>query len=336
MLLRCLRCNHIISDAPCIYCGNTTEANLEYQFDDKVSAADQAKIIESVKNEQFDSAINLINKVLERSRNHAGSYYIKHLIVQEKTNTLEMLYSGFDPDNSFNFCNALEYSSGEERSLYENIKKIIVSMKESIIEELCLAKKEKIRNQDIVKFSDYSRSFLNSQMQSVDSMWEQLSAKESAMHSIDLKCELLVKEAHDNLNEAVTMTEKVVREVYKKEECSPSKYDEHSIALSSARRLSEAASSDFKGMKGSHPLVKEFVGITQERTSILYSIDRNIEAINEHTEKMAALLEKIDSIEKEYDSAIKLACIYDFTEAEDVLGKERIIAIYQRVVTALN
>lgn len=321
-IVKCPKCSKYVHQAAqCLYCGNTVgfDTILAPTIHENV-AYDYSRVDYLVESKKYDDALSLSHTVIVWMHDFAGIYWLRLLAKNQCSDAAELIRKGFNCEEDADFLNALEFSSGEERSAYQDIQAMVQAVQKALRTELLEHAYKCKMETDIMQIQARIKPEMERRRQQLFSLWHELEQTEQAMYMQEKDCILLSKEYSDTLNKSSLDASQLKTEVYRLEECTAEQLHKYHVKIGSLLQQSEQAMDALKSMRSEHPWVKSFQDLIQKRDEQVRLIDQELSSLKRYGATVQKTLDEIRRIEQQHQEAILAVDAFNFRSASDLLG----------------
>ena len=330
---KCSQCgNYMYSGECCLYCGNTDVNN------EIVLPPINEKVVELisetenlVKTRKFDEAIRLSNIILEWPPNFARIFWLRLLAKKKCSSALELLGKGFDCENDADFCNAIKYSMGEEKSIYSDLRIKVNAFREMIKKEIIDHEMECKLRTDILAINRDMEKEVNKRKEKLFSLWSDLEATEYSLYALEMDFKWLSKEYIEALDKSEQAASFIKTETYKMEECTEINLHKYQIRIGNAMQQSEEAKAAIDNMKRTHPWVDEYKTLLAKRDEQARCLAKELSSVRDYRKSINHTISEIDDIEDNHRKAFHMADMYNFQYAFKLLGKNQFNQVFHNL-----
>lgn len=324
MIVKCSKCGSYIHKAnKCFHCGNTSG------FDDigeevvhENIAQDYAHMEVLIEDKKFDEAISLSYKILEWMPNLAGVFWLRLLARNKCSTAIELISKGFPCSEDADFYNALSFSTGEEHTAYEDIKKVVSEIRTSLKKKLHDNEYRCKADTDIMHINRTMQDEINGRKQKLFTLWSDLEDTEHSLYELEMNCRLLTKEYQTCLEQAEQYAYAIKYETHQMKECTAEKLHSFQVRMGNALQLSESSKNILESMKKQHPWVKAFADLVSQRNQKEALLTSEIASLASYERAVQQTINEIEHIEGCHKAALVAIDKYDFTDAATLLGED--------------
>lgn len=324
-IVRCNKCGKFIhNEHKCYLCGNQEEFEMTTDVSvHKNAVEDYSRMEGLLKMKKYDEVIDLSYKVLEWTPNLAGAFWLRLLANNNCVDTIELISKGFSCEDDSDFCNALLYSEGAEREMYDNIQRIIREIQKVLKEELKQHELQCKMQTNILQIKNSMQGEIEKRKQKILALWSELEKIEHAMYVIETDCKLLVKEHQIGLETAARVAANIKAETYKLEECEVDELHSFQIRLGDVLLQSESSKESLDSMKKQHPWVKNFGELVLQRDQLIQNIKSEISSLTSYESSVQQTISEINRIEQQHKSALLENDKFEFAEGVALIGLDK-------------
>ena len=254
-IVKCPKCRkYIHKAAKCFHCGNT--AGFEEISGSEVHenvAQEYARMDVLIEDKKYDEAIALSYTVLEWMPNLAGVFWLRLLAKNKCATAIDLICKGFPCDEDADFCNALEFSTDEEHSAYEDIKAAVSQIRISLKKEISEHEYSIKSATDIMQIKKTMQGEIERRKEKLFSLWSDLEDTEHSLYALEMDCRLLTKEHQTGLEKAAQAASAIKSEAYRLEECTAEKLHSLQVRMGNVLQQSESSKDSIDSMKNQHP-----------------------------------------------------------------------------------
>ena len=323
-IVKCSKCGKYIHKADkCFHCGNTAGFDeIEATEIHENVAQDYAHMEVLVEDRKYDEAISASYIVLEWMPNLAGVFWLRLLARNKCSSAIELISKGFSCDEDSDFCNALNFSIGEEHSAYEDIKKAVTEIRTALKKEISEHEYRCKSDTNIMQIKKTMQGEIDGRKQKLFTLWSDLEDTEHSLYALEMDCRLLTKEHQTGLAQAAQAASAIKSETYRMEECTAEKLHAFQVRMGNVLQQSESSKSSIESMKKQHPWVKAFADLVSQRNQKVKLINSEIASLASYERTVQQTITEIERIESRHKTALIAADRYDFTDAVALLGAD--------------
>lgn len=321
-IVKCPKCGkYIHKAAKCFHCGNT--AGFEEISGGEVHenvAQEYARMDMLIEDKKYDEAIALSYTVLEWMPNLAGVFWLRLLAKYKCSTAIDLICKGFPCDEDADFCNALEFSTDEEHSAYEDIKAAVSQIRISLKKEISEHEYSIKSATDIMQIKKTMQGEIERRKEKLFSLWSDLEDTEHSLYALEMDCRLLTKEHQTGLEKAAQAASAIKSEAYRLEECTAEKLHSLQVRMGNVLQQSESSKDSIDSMKKQHPWVKSFSDLVTKRNEKVRLINSEISSLSSYERTVQQTVSEIERIESRHKTALIAVDKYDFMNAAALLG----------------
>lgn len=321
-LVKCPKCGKYIHKAvKCFHCGNT--AGFEEISSGEVRenvAQEYARMDVLIEDKKYNEAITLSYTVLEWMPNLAGVFWLRLLAKYKCSTAIDLICKGFPCDEDADFCNALDFSTDEEHSAYEDIKAVVSQIRVLLKKEISDHEYSSKSATDIMRIKKTMQGEIECRKEKLFSLWSDLENTEHSLYALEMDCRLLMKEHQMGLEKAAQEAAAIKSEAYRMEECTAEKLHSLQVRMGNVLQLSESSKDSIDSMKKQHPWVKSFFDLVTKRNEKVRLINSEISSLSSYERTVQQIVAEIEHIEIQHKTALIAADKYDFSDAVALLG----------------
>lgn len=321
-IVKCPNCGKYIHKATkCFHCGNTGgfKEISGGEVHENV-AQEYARMDVLIEDKQYNEVIALSYKVLEWMPNLAGVFWLRLLAKNKCSTAIDLISKGFPCDEDADFCNALDFSTEEEHSAYEDIKAAVSQIKVSLKKDISEHEYHSKSATDIMQIKNTMQEEIERRKEKLFSLWSDLEDTEHSLYALEMDCRLLIKEHQTGLEEAAQAASAIKSETYRLEECTAEKLHSLQVRMENVLQQSESSKDSIDSMKKQHPWVKAFSDFVTKRNEKVRLINSEISLLSSYERTVQKTVSEIERIESRHKAALVAADKYDFINAAALLG----------------
>lgn len=321
-IVKCPKCGKYIHKAvKCFHCGNT--AGFKEISGGEVHenvAQEYARMDVLIEDKKYDEVIELSYTVLEWMPNLAGVFWLRLLAKYKCSTAIDLICKGFPCDENADFCNALDFSTDEEHSAYEDIKAAVSQIRVLLKKEISEHEYSSKYATDIMQIKKTMQGEIERRKEKLFSLWSDLEDTEHSLYALEMDCRLLTKEHQMGLEKAAQAAETIKSEAYRLEECTAEKLHSLQVRMGNVLQQSESSKDSIDSMKKQHPWVKSFSDLVTKRNEKVRVINSEISSLSSYERTVQQTVSEIERIESRHKTALIAADKYDFTDPAALLG----------------
>lgn len=311
------------------YCGNSAEFEETTEIIvHKNIEAEYNQLESCIRYKKYDEALKLSYSLIEWMPKLPSVYWFRLLAKNKCSTARELIAKGFSCEDDVDFCNALKFSTGNEHSIFINIKKIMPQIKEKLQKELSRYVYNRKFNTGIIDIRDNIQKEIDSKKQELFSCWLNLCDIEGSLYIFEKKIDLCILEYRNSITVAAVNIEKIISEMY--DECSEKAFFSFELQLGAILQQSEQAKDAIIQIKDQHPWVKSFETLVLERNQILKTINARLLDLKEYEFRIRQIIQSIEEIDEQYQKILSSLDRFNYIETKNILGAE----VYNRILLA--
>ena len=321
-IVKCPKCGKYIHKAmKCFHCGNTAgfEEISSVEVHENV-AQEYARMDVMIEDKKYDEAIALSYTILEWMPNLAGVFWLRLLAKFKCSTAIDLICKGFPCDEDADFCNALDFSTDEEHSVYEDIKAAVSQIRASLKKEISEHEYRSKSATNIIQIKKTMQGEIKRRKEKLFSLWSDLEDTEHSLYALEMDCRLLTKEHQTGLEKAAQAASAIKSEAYRIEECTAKELHSLQVRMGNVLQQSESSKDSIDSMKKQHPWVKSFSDLVAKRNEKVRLINSEISSLSSFETTVQQTVSEIERIESRHKTALIDADKYDFTNAAALLG----------------
>lgn len=332
-IARCSQCgNYMYLGDLCFCCGNTVgynEISLPLIHENVSDLVSETEIL--VKNRKFDEAISLSNKVIEWPPNFARIFWLRLLAKKKCSSMLELMGKGFNCEEDADFCNAIKYSVGVEKTIYSDLKNKVNAVREMLKKEVHNHEIECELRTDILDINRDMRREMDKRKEKLFSLWSDLEATEYSLYALEMDCKWLSKEYLEALDKSEQAASYIKTETYKMNECTETKLHKYQIKIRNAMQQSEQAKATIESMKKTHPWVAEYNELLAKRDEQARCLTKELSSVRDYRKSINHTISEIDEIVDNHRKVIQMVDKYNFQSAFNLLGRDQYNQVFHNI-----
>ena len=321
-IVKCPKCGKYIHKAvKCFHCGNTAgfEEISSVEVHENV-VQEYARMDVLIEDKKYDEAIALSYTILEWMPNLAGVFWLRLLAKYKCSTAIDLICKGFPCDEDADFCNALDFSTDEEHSAYEDIKAAVSQIRIALKKEICEHEYSSKSATDIMQIKKTMQGEIERRKEKLFSLWSDLEDTEHSLYALEMDCRLLTKEHQTGLEKSAQAAAAIKSEAYRLEECTAEKLHSLQVRMGNVLQQSESSKDSIDSMKKQHPWVKSFSDLVTKRNEKVRLINSEISSLSSYERTVQQTVSEIERIESRHRTALIAADKYDFTDSAALLG----------------
>lgn len=321
-IVKCPKCGKYIHKAvKCFHCGNTVgfEEISSVEVHENV-AQEYARMDVLIEDKKYDEAITLSYTILEWMPNLAGVFWLRLLAKYKCSTAIDLICKGFPCDEDADFCNALDFSTDEEHSVYEDIKAAVSQIRIALKKEISEHEYSSKSATDIMQIKKTMQGEIERRKEKLFSLWSNLEDTEHSLYALEMDCRLLAKEHQTGLEKSAQAAAAIKSEAYRLEECTAEKLHSLQVRMGNVLQQSESSKDSIDSMKKQHPWVKSFSDLVTKRNEKVRLINSEISSLSSYERTVQQTVSEIERIESRHRTALIAADKYDFMDAAALLG----------------
>lgn len=332
-IVKCAKCKkYIHTTDKCFHCGNTMGfSEVAMPAIHENAAFEYSKVESLVESKKFAEALTISHAVIEWMPNLAGVFWLRLLAKNKCSNTAELIQKGFNCEEDADFCNALTFSTGAERSAYQDVRSMILAAQKALKAEVLNHEYHCKMKTNILQIKKTMKGEVDSHKKKLFALWAKLEETEHSMYTLEKDCILLSKEHSDVLDKAAQAASSIKTETYRLEECTAENLHKYQVRIGNILQQSEQAKDAVENMKKQHPWVKSFNDLVKKRDEQVRQITNEISSLKIYEATVQQTLDEIDKIEQRHRTAIRTVESFDFVDAANLLGKDSYNAVLQSI-----
>lgn len=323
-IVKCTKCKkYVHKTGKCFHCGNTVGFDeVEMPAIHENAAAEYSEVESLVESKKFAEALTLSHTVIEWMPNLAGIFWLRLLAKNKCSNAAELIQKGFNCEEDADFCNALTFSTGAERSAYQDVRSMVLAAQKALKAEVLNHEYHCKMKTNILQIKKTMKGEVDSRKKKLFTLWAELEETEHSMYTLEKDCILLSKEHSDTLDKAAQAASSIKTETYRLEECTAENLHKYQVRIGNILQQSEQAKDALESMKKQHPWVKSFNDLVKKRDEQVRQITNEISSLKVYEATVQQTLDEIDQIEQRHRTAIRAVETFDFLDAANLLGKD--------------
>lgn len=321
-IVKCPKCGKYIHKAvKCFHCGNTAgfEEISSVEVHENV-VQEYARMDVLIEDKKYDEAIALSYTILEWMPNLAGVFWLRLLAKYKCSTAIDLICKGFPCDEDADFCNALDFSTDEEHSAYEDIKAAVSQIRIALKKEISEHEYSSKSATDIMQIKKTMQGEIERRKEKLFSLWSDLEDTEHSLYALEMDCRLLTKEHQTGLEKSAQAAAAIKSEAYRLEECTAEKLHSLQVRMGNVLQQSESSKDSIDSMKKQHPWVKSFSDLVTKRNEKVRLINSEISSLSSYERTVQQTVSEIERIESRHRTALIAADKYDFTDSAALLG----------------
>jgi len=323
-IVKCSKCGKFIHKADqCYHCGNikgfSEVASLPVH---KNIATEYDRMNMLIESRKYDAAITLSYTILEWMPNLAGAYWLRLLARRQCSTAYELLKKGFPCDDDPDFCNALNFATGEERIAYEDLKNMVMDIRSALMKAISTHEAKCKAETNIMQIKNTMAGEVEVRKQKLFSLWSELEGLEHSLYVLEMDCRLLTKEHQTALAQSAQSASAIKTETYKLEECTAEALHSFQVRMGDVLQQSEQAKDALESMKKQHPWVKNFADLVSQRNQKVKALNSEVAALTSYQRTVQQTISEIERIESRHKAALRSVEKYDFTDTASLLGQD--------------
>ena len=305
----------------CFHCGNTAgfEEISSVEVHENV-VQEYARMDVLIEDKKYDEAIALSYTILEWMPNLAGVFWLRLLAKYKCSTAIDLICKGFPCDEDADFCNALDFSTDEEHSAYEDIKAAVSQIRIALKKEISEHEYSSKSATDIMQIKKTMQGEIERRKEKLFSLWSDLEDTEHSLYALEMDCRLLTKEHQTGLEKSAQAAAAIKSEAYRLEECTAEKLHSLQVRMGNVLQQSESSKDSIDSMKKQHPWVKSFSDLVTKRNEKVRLINSEISSLSSYERTVQQTVSEIERIESRHRTALIAADKYDFTDSAALLG----------------
>ena len=331
-IVKCSNCGKYIHQAnKCLYCGYSgdfTEIEDVKVHDNVVN--EYALIDKLIEEKKYNEAMKLSFIVLEWMPNLARVFWLRLLVKNNCSSTIELISKGFNCDADPDFCNALKFSVDKEHSVYVNVQQIMYKIKILLEKEVNNHEFQCKTETGIVKIQSDMEENISTSIKKLSILWTQLEEKEQLLNILDADFRLITKEYQIELEKALQTTELLRSEIDQLKQCTVKELHYYRVRIGDVLQQSELAREITDNMRKQHPWIKTFVELTEQRDRIIECINSEILVLENYRNTMKKIIDEVKYIEKTHRRILIEINEYKFIEAALLIGIEKFNSVLHK------
>ena len=337
-IVKCSKCKKFIhKTGRCVFCGNTMGFDeVEMPAIHENATVDYSRVESMVEGKKFSEARTLSHAVIEWAPNLPGIFWLRLLAKNKCTTTAELIQKGFNCEADADFCNALSFSSGAEREVYQDVRNMVLTARNKLKAEVLDHEYQCKMKTSILQIKKNMPSELETRKKRLFTLWSELEKIEQSMYTLEKDCILLSKEHRDALEEACRAASTLKNEIYRLEECTAEKLHGYQVRIGSILQQSEQAKDAMESMKTQHPWVNSFNDLLKRREEQVRMISSEIASLRNYEATVQQTLEEIDRIEQKHRTTIRAVEAFDFQDAANLLGNDRYSSVLRSIMPGVD
>lgn len=321
-IVKCKKCGKYIHKAvKCFHCGNTAgfEEISSVEVHENV-AQEYARMDVLIEDKKYDEAIALSYTILEWMPNLAGVFWLRLLAKYKCSTAIDLICKGFPCDEDADFCNALDFSTDEEHSAYEDIKAAVSQIRVSLKKEISEHEYNSKSATDIMQIKKTMQREIEHRKEKLFSLWSDLEDTEHSLYALEMDCRLLTKEHQTGLEKSAQAAATIKSEAYRLQECTAKELHSLQVRMGNVLQQSESSKDSIDSMKKQHPWVKSFSDLVTKRNEKVRLINSEISSLSSYERTVQQTVSKIERIESIHRTALIAVDKYDFTDSAALIG----------------
>lgn len=323
-IVKCSKCNkYVHKTGKCFHCGNTMGFNeVEMPAIHESAAIEYSRVESLIESKKYAEALSLSHTVIEWMPNLAGIFWLRLLARHKCSNAAELLQKGFNCEEDSDFCNALAFSTGAERSAYQDVRSMVLAAQKALKTEILNHEYQCKMKTNILQIKKTMKGEVDARKKKLFALWAELEETEQSMYTLEKDCILLSKEYSDALDKAAQAASSIKTETYRLEECTAENLHKYQVRIGNILQQSEQAKDAMESMKKQHPWVKSFNDLAKKRDEQVRQITNEISSLKIYEATVQQTLDEIDRIEQRHRTAIRAVEAFDFMDVANLLGKD--------------
>lgn len=332
-IVKCAKCKKYVHKTnKCLHCGNTMGFDeVEMPAIHENAAVEYSRVESLVESRKYAEALTLSHTVIEWMPNLAGIFWLRLLAKNKCSTTAELIQKGFNCEEDADFCNALTFSTGAERSAYQDVRSVVLAAQKALKAEALNHEYHCKMKTNILQIKKTMKGEVDSRKKKLFALWAELEETEHSMYTLEKDCILLSKEHSDTLDKAAQAAASIKTETYRLEECTAESLHKYQVRIGNILQQSEQAKDAVESMKKQHPWVKSFNDLVKKRDEQVRQITNEISSLKIYEATVQQTLDEIDRIEQRHRTAIRSVEAFDFVDAANLLGKDSYNTVLRNV-----
>lgn len=323
-IVKCTKCKkYIHKTGKCFHCGNTMGFDeIEMPVIHENAAVEYSRVESLIESKKYAEALTLSHTVIEWMPNLAGIFWLRLLAKNKCSNTAELIQKGFNCEEDPDFCNALTFSTDVERSVYQDVRSMVMAAQKALKAEIWNHEYQYKMKTNILQIKKTMKGEVDARKRQLFALWAELEETEQSMYTLEKDCILLSKEHSDALDKAAQAASSIKTETYRLEECTAENLHKYQVRIGNILQQSEQAKDALESMKKQHPWIKSFNDLVKKRDEQVRQITNEISSLKIYEATVQQTLDEIDQIEQRHRTAIHAVETFDFLDAANLLGKD--------------
>lgn len=324
-IVKCTKCKkYVHKTGKCFHCGNTVEFD-EVEMPDihENAAVEYSKVESLVESRKYAEALTLAHTAIEWMPNLAGIFWLRLLAKYKCSNATELIQKGFNCEEDPDFCNALTFSTGAERSAYQDVQSMVKAAQKALKAEVLNNEYHCKMKTNILQIKKAMTDEVDSRKKKLFTLWAELEKTEHSMYTLEKDCILLSKEYTDALDKAALAASSVKVETYRLEECTAESLHKYQVRIDNVLQQSEQAKDAVESIKKQHPWVNSFNSLVKKRDQQVRQIANEISSLKAYEAMVQQTLDEVEQIEQRHRIAIRALETFNFLDAANLLGKDK-------------
>ena len=221
-IVKCNKCgSYLYKSDKCYHCGNSLgdDSISQKPVHDNISD-EYFRLEEFFKQKKYEDALEISYQITEWDPTLAEAYWVRVLAKNRCTSELDIICKGISFEEDADFYNALSFSNGIERTIYENVKKYIETMKEALQGAVTEKKYSDIKKTEILQLQNEIANEIVNRKRAIFSFWTALQKTEQALFSREADFRLLTKEYQVALNSSTNAVSSIKKEADRASQCT--------------------------------------------------------------------------------------------------------------------
>ena len=268
---------------------------------------------------KFSQVIILSFDVLQWEPEFSDAFRLRLLARHEKTSVLELLSEGFSCESDADYLNALKFSSGAERTAYEDLGTAVRAVRENLIRVLNQSEHQSKMETDVIQIRRDAAAEIEDRKRKVFGLWSEMQQTEQAMLTLEADMRLSAKEYAMDLQASKKRADSICQEVRQLSECAEERRRRIQVRLSGIMGLLEQAQKSAAQLKDG-PLVRQYSSLKERRDQLSQQIAEELDDLKAYKPYLEETIQKITEIETRYSQARRETETYRFSSAAALLG----------------